>query len=1316
MPKVEQSKVEQPEVKQPEDPTSSSRHGFLYPNPNPNNNRSDNPLSSGVTETGVRFVNPAMDSLRNFIAQNNRYNEFPDISKFQEKNADEEKKKQEDLSRIARDLYGSENPFICEFNHIPYIFENETSFFEKFKQNYGEQTKAELESNKCVEVKFNDNSKERTFKINVVEDLDRKVQILKEKLGELVDEIKQYEQQLSGCRLGGEICRCEVVRIVDASETLSDETQPNREIYTAGELKDLVNELKEKANITETKSSLGNKIDAEKAGGAFDDNNNNSKYEIRFISLNETAGGLKQELEKLKSRVKEDAEKIFEMQYDDSKDVIYKFGDQLYVENNMDSLRSMLNENKLNKEIIDQIINHIKGEKNGELNADNEYCKEIGGKFELFDGHGNSIGSVEKLGLRDASKELEELRKSELKAIKEKLEKLGRNDIVDDKWNNPKDISLYRFDHEGKVYIATSPEALEVRLYDERVSIATDRIRELKGLKGLDDINKALKAEIDSLEKRKQDAAKAIFGVKEEWKDAFCLKIPMPKREGEESVESEYKDLKDGIIECRVNDQEIIGFYKNPKSFDGKYEILKDNADNQVTIDKIDKGGKFAIVEKNGGENRGQFTCERLDLYKETADIEVCRQKFGEEVKKLYEKVTGVKIADSSDIYAHKFNDKVYITTEPELKEDNLREVRRQCSEQKKNDYVKEDNIKNWRKLAEKAKPPKDAKNPVAFGKQHSIGWDEAYRELKVLADKEKGAEKEDKEPKKDSSSEKPEKVSGEQTNETEQKETNEAEQEKTNEKVAELYAMDGIKDGKFYAYEVEGEKSEKEFGVFVSHEKALEEIKARFDNTAMTKDKLELIDVGGTIRYVSEDGKEFICRRIGAEDLLKLEKEQVKDIVKLNKHLGGSDTIKGIDKAEDKDKPWESIRCYEIKVDGGKPQYEVAENPGSMAERIAEHFGGIEKVFIVPKGKKGEEGSKVENVPATDINSLAKKINERGCLTVIGEGDKSLTIEGVEQSKIKEKIGEEIKEITKKIIRKDKQDGDGGLLRRYYKARDLSDSLAANNSLNVKLDNIHHGSSEFENWKSVHAAMVTDEKGKKKIMFTQGEGKLENGGISLKDAKQRLEKLVEKKEVPIKFGKLIGKQLEGKIKERFGIKDGSIEYCFIPPKCVFECEDSNGRKTYYFTNDKKGPGKKEGLKVIRSGVPLDGEALRVLEESIEQGNFKIINLKDMYMFKKGENGKTCYITNNGKFGNTPYGVFHCPDMGMQIHDFMDDPDDSDKKSWWRSIFSGGGDGGYSRDDEDNGHSTYYNQLPYQNFPNQTSGSTWNPWNPVGSQ
>lgn len=422
---------------------------------------------------------------------------------------------------------------------------------------------------------------------------------------------------------------------------------------------------------------------------------------------------------------------------------------------------------------------------------------------------------------------------------------------------------------------------------------------------------------------------------------------------------------------------------------------------------------------------------------------------------------------------------------------------------------------------------------------------------------------------------------------------------------------------------------------------------------------------------------------------------------------MGGSDTIKGIDKAEaeDKDKKelWESIRCY--KING---QYEVAENPTDMADRIVkQHL----KLKVTGEGKIVKDGGQEVEVivGVKSIDGLAKKIREGGSLEISCEGSKPITIEGVEQSEMRGEIEKEIKGVTDEIIGKDK------LLRRYYKARDLRDSLAANNSLNVKLENIHHGSSEFENWKSVHATVVTDEKGKGKIMFARGEGKLENGGISLKDAMRRLEKLVEKKEVPIKIGEQIGMKLEGEIMQALGISDQDrkgkeIKYCLNPPKYVFKCIDREGRETYYFTNDKKGPGKKEGMKKATE-VDLDSKALEALKKSIEQGNVKIINLKDIYMFKKGEkdeNNGILYITNNGKFGNTPYGIHYCPVMGKQINDFMDDTDDSDKKGWWSTILSWVGDKSENKDqkyDEDRDDDDDYNRNSYGSYYR-------NPWDP----
>ena len=760
---------------------------------------------------------------------------------------------------------------------------------------------------------------------------------------------------------------------------------------------------------------------------------------------------------------------------------------------------------------------------------------------------------------------------------------------------------------------------------------------------------------------------------------------------------------------------------------------------------KISEGGEIVCSKTGDDGNEVRINCERLNLYEEVTDIEGRWQKLSEEVKKLY--VTGDNSDSNSDLYAHKIGDNIYITQKPELNEEDLRKLRRQCCEgiNKENwgKHVKEGDINTiytYERKVEEAKKDNNSgvvnKSKLAekCGVKHNIGLDEAYEKLKEQAkpeQDEKGSEQNQNVQKVDG-------VDGKKADEqVEQKE----EQKKDDiSKIAEIYNMKP--DESFYAYEVvnviglsdeESAKIKGTFGVFTDQDDTLKGIKDRFNlqlTGAKGGEELKGIDINDTVEYIGQkEGQDIYirCKRINASDLLKLEKEQVKDIVKLNKHLGGSDTIKGIDKAEDKDKLWESIRCY--KIDG---RYEVAENPTDMAKRIVkQHL----KLKVTEEGKIVKAGEEEGNVKVGEeevksIDDLAKKIKEGGSLTIKSEGPE-ITIKGVEQSEMREEIGEEIAGVTNEIIGKKGEKEDSGFLRRYYAARDLSDSLAAKNALNHNLKQIHVGSAEFEGWGSVYAAKVTDKEGKEKIMFAQNE--LGGKHISLKDAKQQLERLVEKKEVPIKIGEVIGNKLEDKIREGLGISKedwdnqkkvkidgkevGGIKYCFNPPKYVFKCIDREGRETYYFTNDKKGPGKKEGMKKA-TRVDRDSKALEALEKSIEQDNAKIINLKDIYMFKKGEKGDIWYITNNEKFGNTPYGISRCPDLGKQIHDFktgLGDTDDADKKSWWQSIWNWGGDSGYSRDDEDNRHSNnygnnnpyFYNQINNQNY-NQNSGNFWN--------
>ncbi len=1179
---------------------------------------------------------------------------------------------------IAREVYGKDDVFVCMVGDELWINNDKQEFVSNAKNAGYDINEARFNSSGNVKVRRFVDCKETGSEIEVkVLEGQEKLTALEEERKIILEEIREYDSSLSG----NNICGCKV------------NDKVNDKVYIAGDLNGL-SELLGKNKITITAQELsGLKELGKKKFGEGD------KYRAEFISLSEIAVELKQKVE-VKERDGKATKRIIELEKELHKrddvekspegEVLYPY--RVVFKGGNGQKQSEVRYYKSQEEVKGELGNGIENMKVGDS---------LKGLTDKKLSDGREVESIEYIGLDQRLRELE------IEAIKEKVGKLGRrSDINDDALSDLNNISLWKYKHGSKVYIATSDDLLNQRLSSEGVPSEAGQARvfeKLEGLKGLDSAIEDLEGEIQTLNKHKQDAAKAIFGS-EKGKDAFILRI---SGESIESTESTKKSI------CMVKKDEQNGEIK---------WVAYDDAGIEA---KISEGGEIVCSKTGDDGNEVRINCERLNLYEEVTDIEGRWQKLSEEVKKLY--VTGDNSDSNSDLYAHKIGDNIYITQKPELNEEDLRKLRRQCCEgiNKENwgKHVKEGDINTiytYERKVEEAKKDNNSgvvnKSKLAekCGVKHNIGLDEAYEKLKEQAkpeQDEKGSEQNQNVQKVDG-------VDGKKADEqVEQKE----EQKKDDiSKIAEIYNMKP--DESFYAYEVvnviglsdeESAKIKGTFGVFTDQDDTLKGIKDRFNlqlTGAKGGEELKGIDINDTVEYIGQkEGQDIYirCKRINASDLLKLEKEQVKDIVKLNKHLGGSDTIKGIDKAkaEDKDKKelWESIRCY--KING---QYEVAENPTDMADRIVkQHL----KLKVTGEGKIVKDGGQEVEVivGVKSIDGLAKKIREGGSLEISCEGSKPITIEGVEQSEMRGEIEKEIKGVTDEIIGKDK------LLRRYYKARDLRDSLAANNSLNVKLENIHHGSSEFENWKSVHATVVTDEKGKGKIMFARGEGKLENGGISLKDAMRRLEKLVEKKEVPIKIGEQIGMKLEGEIMQALGISDQDrkgkeIKYCLNPPKYVFKCIDREGRETYYFTNDKKGPGKKEGMKKATE-VDLDSKALEALKKSIEQGNVKIINLKDIYMFKKGEkdeNNGILYITNNGKFGNTPYGIHYCPVMGKQINDFMDDTDDSDKKGWWSTILSWVGDKSENKDqkyDEDRDDDDDYNRNSYGSYYR-------NPWDP----
>ena len=343
------------------------------------------------------------------------------------------------------------------------------------------------------------------------------------------------------------------------------------------------------------------------------------------------------------------------------------------VECNPASIRCFLSKQGLSEDNIKVIIDGIEGRENGTGSIGKLSFTLSGGEFKLLGDDIKLICNVKKLGLRDANRELVELRESELKAIKEKMEKLGRNKIDDKGGINPDGISLHGCVYKSKVYVATSTDALKNLLNEGCPAEEHVSLEQVEELKGLDGINKALQAEMDSLNQRRQKAAKAIFGSEEaeNAKDAFILRIP-----AKSGATGSKFEVKNGVVEYRDDNERII-ICKNANSFSEEYQIVMKGAEGKWVVDngatiqsKIEEGKEITFKKKSDGENVTPFTYKRSDLYKETKDIEDCWKKFSEEVNGLYKEVTGVEIKSDSGgegevkLYAYEVNGRVYVTVE----------------------------------------------------------------------------------------------------------------------------------------------------------------------------------------------------------------------------------------------------------------------------------------------------------------------------------------------------------------------------------------------------------------------------------------------------------------------------------------------------------------------------------------------------------------------------------------------------------------------------------------------------------------------------
>ena len=430
-----------------------------------------------------------MHWLDNYFRKNGKYSneqghEIPDINEFKNKDEIENQEARGKLKGIAKDLYGKEEePFVCEFENRSYVFDSEKTF-KKIAAGRGYTVVKGnidvLEPNVIASAKFIDKSgSERTIEIKEVKNLDRKVKMLEEERNRIIEEISRYEQQLSGHKSEGKVYRYEV----------------NDKVYAVEKPDDLPAALLEE-NLTMTPENL-----KESGKPCFAKNNASEDFEIKFIPLSDVEKELKEEVEGLigtsnkkglKDIVKEKAEEIFGEQYKDESG-IYKIQieDQAgNVECNLDSIRGFLLEKALDNGNIEVIINGIEKRETGEGNIGDLKFTLNCGELNILGADSVSICKVGKLGLRDASKELEALKDKMKVNIRENMSKLGFINISDNMLDNLNGQQFRRFDYDDKVYVATSPDGLAAMLGKGK-GFFDDKQDQVKRLETLGDVNKA---------------------------------------------------------------------------------------------------------------------------------------------------------------------------------------------------------------------------------------------------------------------------------------------------------------------------------------------------------------------------------------------------------------------------------------------------------------------------------------------------------------------------------------------------------------------------------------------------------------------------------------------------------------------------------------------------------------------------------------------------------------------------------------------------------------------------------------------------------
>jgi hypothetical protein len=1305
-------------------------------------------VSNPIDENSNRFGYYAYDSVKKYLIDCGSL----DISSQREM--------QKSINELMMETYGSQEVFICKVDDKFFVKPNANEFVgEAEGEGFSTINIDELKSKGSTRAKRLDEKGNEIGEFNIENPKSEdKLKILERKQNEIIDNINQYEQQLSGRSLGSEIYRCEVVR-----ENANGENA-KREVYTAGSLDELAKDLCGKltavdnGNITvdSLKEELEDIHDKRKVDKPDGNNSANSKegrtVEIRFIPLYDAAEKLKKEVEGLKDETEAKAREIFGKQYDD-KNGIYKIkvGDQdSNVECNLDSIESVLREKGLENSINNIIGTFNKGkekEKEKEWDSSNICCKVKDGKLELFEkeNENQSIYSVEKLGLRKASEELEELKKKYEKDIDDLTSDISAGESVIESNANPS--------------LKDKCEAL-----NKWRKKTTERIMELENRHN----NKYKGAEQQLTDKNVSYLYEVVI---------------------DDGIESGKKEFR--YYESQDNAKQDLNYNIESMKVKREGSEREEKFGGQVHSDQ--NGNNLKSIKRMGLDE----VVQELEKYYERKEKD-----FKVKLKNLYEKVTGGNIKHDPNsneplqLYAHEINGRVYITEKPEIGTEDLKKVRAQSRSQEGNtrwgDYVQQEDI--------------DAVKQAGQPKVKSIGLDDAYKKLESQVegtrdrveantggDQNRGEEntggdqnvtdirklykeifgegfepkrdhgflltiednaankelrrilemgKEDKEKfltvgqlealakehpsifrefcdtasqaleqnKFNSEIDVPSKkgkIKCLDLNNT--KKNLEEMQKKMNNDIKEIFAVDKGEDEKFYVYRVAdvGPQSNTKFaGMENGHVIVLngkqgavtnEVLKGKFSFGRIEGDEnIKDIKIGEKIKYFGgeENSVKYIeLERISLKTALDQEKERVRIFVDASQRLGDNSISGGEDATS-----WKSIRYYKIKDNNQPVQYEAAKNPKHMAERIAERLGGVDKIHQIGETvvKKEEEGvDKTDSVGENEVDSSKALETLTKAIKAAAEGQESsvkivradktpFCIENSNSTEMVDFLNKEKGKIEKEIRGPEEKDK-VSLIKRYENARKENLSLG----LYDRPRKISLNDFDKDSPKDVYATWKRDKDGEKTQLVLTNE-KLTDS-LSLTEAKQELERIIEDEKVPGNINNTVFNVLEKRLKEEFqkrGIteevwneqKNGEgkgIKFCCPPPKYVFVRTDAKtGQETYCFSNSYKRAAETLGLKndkalekevKKKNGnirlVPLDSKAWKALENCAKQDQLAIQDLGDIHQFKDG-NGKW-YITNASNFDKN----FHNFGRGITLERTFTDfytgwgtPGDSKKK------------------------------------------------------